>query len=272
MKKYFKDVKSEFYLDRYLKFIYFYKNVDVLEDKERHHILPKSLYPEFDKCDWNRVNLPYRAHFIAHWMLAKALGGKMWYAFLGMANKNTKNGRLEKYNSTLYEKAKKEFSKQHSEWHNKETGGIKNKFRIGQATKNKKLEKEGYYTEISKRSAETMKNTVEENGLTIAQNRSIKAAETTKKTGALKGKNNPRTRIIEIYDANDTLKYRFEGNFFQETTKLNLPQRAFKTSYSKNGKPIWQTPCGRTLAKKRGLEKYIGWYAIDLGKCRDLSI
>lgn len=38
---------------------------------ERHHILPKSMFPEYIKCKWNIVNLSYDNHVLAHEYLAR---------------------------------------------------------------------------------------------------------------------------------------------------------------------------------------------------------
>lgn len=37
----------------------------------KHHILPKSIWPEFTKCSWNIVKLSYRQHYRAHEILAQ---------------------------------------------------------------------------------------------------------------------------------------------------------------------------------------------------------
>lgn len=38
---------------------------------EKHHILPRSMWPEYEFCKWNLVNLSYQDHYKAHEMLAK---------------------------------------------------------------------------------------------------------------------------------------------------------------------------------------------------------
>lgn len=61
------------YLDKYLEFIKLkQKN---LKNGERHHILPRCLFPEyksFKECPWNIINLRSGDHFIAHYLLYKA--------------------------------------------------------------------------------------------------------------------------------------------------------------------------------------------------------
>jgi hypothetical protein len=59
------------YLDKYLDFIK--SRLEVSADKvERHHILPKCLFPEyksFKECKWNIIRLRPKDHFIAHYLL-----------------------------------------------------------------------------------------------------------------------------------------------------------------------------------------------------------
>ena len=71
--------RSIHYLNRYVNFIFacIEKNKDLPEDHytEKHHILPKSMWPEFEKLHenpWNCANLTARQHFIAHRMLYRA--------------------------------------------------------------------------------------------------------------------------------------------------------------------------------------------------------
>lgn len=268
MKELVTHFESEFYLERYFKFVKLYNNYPKSIHTETHHILPKSLYPEYKNSKWNLVHLPFRAHHIAHWLLAKAIGGRMWYAYYAMSNKNLSSGKLRKLNSVLYEKSRIEFRIKHSNWHNECVEGIANKDRIGQKTRKTKLKKDGYHKEIANRSAKTMKETIQSNGKSIAQNRSERAAKKTRELGLLNGRNNPLAKVIQVFDENDILKYEFNGDFFARSKELNLPTRALKSSYLNNSKPIYQSKCGATVAKNKGFENYIGWYAKSVGQSR----
>lgn len=69
------------YLNKYLKFIFNFSEHECCADlyTERHHICPKSLFPEYKSFilnEWNKSVLPARAHFIAHWMLSKVFTDK----------------------------------------------------------------------------------------------------------------------------------------------------------------------------------------------------
>ncbi len=45
-------------------------------EEEGHHILPRSIFPEYENAkenEWNLANLKFRDHLTAHWLLHKAL-------------------------------------------------------------------------------------------------------------------------------------------------------------------------------------------------------
>ena len=103
--------KSTHYLNRYIKFIEFAKNLTV-NDKyvESHHILPQSMGGLNDND--NLVKLSARQHYLAHWMLWKAYKSKeMTVAFFSMSNQsNQYQGRNRRINSRIYENLRNEFS------------------------------------------------------------------------------------------------------------------------------------------------------------------
>ncbi len=78
---------------------------------ESHHILPKSLFPLWEKRKSNIVLLTAREHYFCHKLLSKIYGGKMINAlwFLTVHNKTLI------FSSREYEKIRKEFSKFQSE-------------------------------------------------------------------------------------------------------------------------------------------------------------
>ena len=80
---------------------------------ESHHIIPKSIKPEFKDLSvnaWNKVLLTPKEHFICHLLLTKMLTGidcqKMCYAFRAMCN-NQSNRHQTRFVSNLYEMHKK---------------------------------------------------------------------------------------------------------------------------------------------------------------------
>ena len=97
---------------------------------EKHHILPKSLYPEYSKNKDNIVRLTGREHFICHWLLTKIINDtKIIYAFQMMLPNKTGKRYLPK-SATVYENLKRIFNQNNKgaaglSWY---TNGTINKF------------------------------------------------------------------------------------------------------------------------------------------------
>lgn len=75
-----KGYENNRWLNRYIKFVLRFKLDIQINKTQKHHILPKSLFPEYSDLTtnkWNESILPIRAHIITHYMLAKSIGGKM---------------------------------------------------------------------------------------------------------------------------------------------------------------------------------------------------
>jgi hypothetical protein len=93
---------SPHYLKRYLKFIEACTNATLPDGEytEHHHICPSSMFPEYRNLrlnPWNDAVLSARQHFIAHWMLAKAVNTRgMWYA-LKVLTKASNKYQQERY-------------------------------------------------------------------------------------------------------------------------------------------------------------------------------
>lgn len=97
------------YMNRYMLLMQYYlvNPANDIDYTESHHILPRALFPEFVTDPNNIVVLPYRAHYIAHWLLAKGSGSRsMIAAFNGMCNKNNHKHITS---STAYASAKRMF-------------------------------------------------------------------------------------------------------------------------------------------------------------------
>lgn len=76
--------------------------------KENHHILPKSMFPEyasFKEHPWNKISLPAKQHYISHELLWQAFRNRsMAYAFWAMNIVSTKDQkRYMKISPELYE-------------------------------------------------------------------------------------------------------------------------------------------------------------------------
>lgn len=79
------------WIDRYILFI---ESVpaDVAQERDRHHILPKAVFPvfeSFEKNPWNCKPLSYADHFRAHCFLFRALPNEplVYHAFWRMVAK-----------------------------------------------------------------------------------------------------------------------------------------------------------------------------------------
>lgn len=102
-------VKSEHHYKRYKRFIESLKHQETTGYSEVHHIVPKSLGGS-DDAD-NLVRLTARQHYVAHWMLWKAIGGVTGRSFFMMSN----FGKYGKVNSKAYERARTEYAEQVSQ-------------------------------------------------------------------------------------------------------------------------------------------------------------
>ena len=96
---------------------------------ETHHILPKSMYPQYSKDKDNLVKLTAREHFICHWLLTKFINDRrIIYAFSMMLPNKTSKRYFPK-SATVYQKLKEKFLENNRglighKWY---TNGIENK-------------------------------------------------------------------------------------------------------------------------------------------------
>jgi hypothetical protein len=77
---------------------------------ELHHILPKTLFPQFknlQKNRWNGVFLTYREHFICHWLLPKIVSDKEDIRKMMFGLSSMKRGNHRIISSWQYEIIKK---------------------------------------------------------------------------------------------------------------------------------------------------------------------
>lgn len=110
---------DSYYLNRYINLIEKFVNKDVLEG-ENHHILPRSsdMFPEFSsfvEYPWNKVRLPLKYHFYAHYLLHKAYpySQKQTEAFCLMGGRLKDKGLL--FLCKLYEEGVRKRSKMQKE-------------------------------------------------------------------------------------------------------------------------------------------------------------
>lgn len=80
----------------------------------------------------------------------------------------------------------------------------------------------------------------------------------------MSGSGNSKAKIIGIYNSEDNLIFKCNGNFKVICDKYNLPHNSLRKSHSNNGEKIFQTKRGISTANTRGWDEYIGWYAIQI--------
>lgn len=102
-------IRSQHHYNRYTRFIGSLRGQSVDGYAEVHHIAPRGLGGS-DDAD-NLIRLTARQHYVAHWMLARALGGSAARAFFMMSN----FGKYGQVNSTTYAMARQEYAEQISQ-------------------------------------------------------------------------------------------------------------------------------------------------------------
>ena len=94
------EIKKHDALQEYITFCMCNNTKRVKYKTAEHHILPKSDFPEykdFATHKWNKSILRHEDHYIAHYLLAKAIKSKeMSYAFYAMNNQETKLRNFDK--------------------------------------------------------------------------------------------------------------------------------------------------------------------------------
>jgi len=95
------------WLNRYFKMIDYFEAYE--GEGEKHHILPKSIFPQFIKNAENILKVSYKGHFIIHYILSKVFLSnnekrKMIFAFNQM-RRISKNNILYEYNRKNISKA-----------------------------------------------------------------------------------------------------------------------------------------------------------------------
>ena len=205
---------------------------------ESHHILPKSIYPEYKNLKdfpLNSVLLTAREHFICHILLMKhyrKLNNKG--AFFKMSRALHRLNSDGKHNSKIYEKLRLNLS------HTEETKE-KMRGRVFTMEHKSKLSKANLGKVLSKETRLKMSNSRTDIGL----------------------KN--YSKLINIYDNNGMLRFECDGNFQKMCKEHKLPFDSLKHSYQNNGVPLYSTTAPNILSRIKKTDNYKlynGWYAI----------
>ena len=125
------EIDSQDYLEKYINFLVNYEQKVFEEYSEKHHILPRSTFPEFENAEWNIVNLKYEDHRLVHLWLFKSINERVYQRPLNFMMKEYKNSeeiskaakrgwiKLKK-NKEKYEKWRKEKSENMKKFVNSE--------------------------------------------------------------------------------------------------------------------------------------------------------
>lgn len=152
----------------YMEIIKKARNRPLTKEKgyEIHHILPKSIFPNWSKRKGNMVKLTYKEHFFCHELLTKIYpSSKLNFALLSMSNskKYRKTLTLKQYEilkssidySGRSEKMKKKW--QNTEFREKVTKAVRNTKEI-RSEKMKEKWKDSSYSEKVKKSLKKSQN------------------------------------------------------------------------------------------------------------------
>lgn len=108
-----KSARSTRHISRYVKLMDHYLKNPCVKSKdspgmfEHHHMLPRKMWPEYVNSSWNKVTLPTKAHYIAHYLLYKSFSHRSCvFAFNQMRRvSQTPNGNCQLYQSARLELA-----------------------------------------------------------------------------------------------------------------------------------------------------------------------
>lgn len=214
------------YLQDYFDFLNQCQVNELTDNYEKHHILPRSLFPELTKNRSNIIKLKPRDHFLAHYHLARLIKEKETiFAF------NQMKRVLKKYESViqdveslsmLYEEFKLELSciisKQNTGWFEKLTEDEKASFRnsISERTKGKVPVKypDGTTCLIDKSHADYISGLVKQ--IHVGTKRSNTTKEIMKKTSspAYRGYpyHDPETKTVKYFKRGDEPKGWIKGS------------------------------------------------------------
>ena len=87
------EIDSKEYLEKYINFLIDYEAQVFEEYSERHHILPRRTFPEFENAEWNIVNLKYEDHKLVHLWLFKSINERVYQKPLNFMIKEYKNSQ-----------------------------------------------------------------------------------------------------------------------------------------------------------------------------------
>lgn len=231
-----KGYTNNIWINRYLKFIdRFSLNESIKFQTENHHILPSSIFPEFKNLknnEWNRSILSVRSHIVAHYLLAKAIGGKMWAPLYFYKNKYNFNS---KQLSEIILNNKKNLSDINK--------GMISVYDISEGNKYKKVTKEEFLSnknyvgvnkgrkDVGEKISKSL-NMIDVNGKTKAKNRGKIGIENP--MFGMNGDKNPFYGKKHTQITKDKLSSNRKGKSMNNDTKLKISQSLKKPKINKD--------------------------------------
>jgi len=83
------EIDNEYYFNKYISFLLEYKMNENSNYVEKHHILPKCTFPEYERESWNIIQLDYEDHKLVHQWLFKSINIRSYQKPLNWMNKNS---------------------------------------------------------------------------------------------------------------------------------------------------------------------------------------
>lgn len=297
--------KSIHYLSKYIKFI---QSCDVHNNKniyytEKHHILPSSMWKEYKNLSTNKWNLSHltpRQHFIAHWMLARCFGGKMWYAFhIMMYSSKNNSKRYFGFTSRTYAECRLNL-KNNNPYTNRKTTSPETKRLISIANTglvsvkdadgnflrvNKSDQRyidgelvhvwvgEKHSKETKKKMSEWVRSPELKRKISISakipctqeKKRKISKSLKGRKIPTQAGKGNPSTKILKLISPNNIIYNILTGDFIAFCRYHNLSHGRINEFRDKG-----KIHKSKTNYSSKALENSYGWEAITIGYLKQL--
>lgn len=255
---------------------------------ENHHILPRSIFPQYINLksnSWNGVLLTAREHFICHalvWKHYKSIKYTYGESKMGLAFNMLSKRRI--YFSRLYSICKfncldEEFIKQRtkslkitlSKRTPEEWAIVKQN--ISRETRNGINKVDIEKRKLSKQKERlTKQNMSDEEKAIISKkisdkllNRPIEEKKKTAKkmSNSRSGYKNYQTTTVAIFDHHQRLILISNNGVQYMRKKLNIPTDALRISYNK-GQYMYENKANRSFAIKNGRGHMVGWYMIKL--------
>ncbi len=247
-----------------------------------HHILPKSIFPEFKSLKinkWNSTHLTHDKHYIAHSILAKAIyNNKIIYAW------NRLNNILDnsKYiDESVYKELCESFAKiAGKHWINTipilDDGKIIRKNKEDILCTDKILFKDVKL--VKNRDNEIVWVNIEDIDdnyihLMKDKNHTSKTKEKISNTrinnGTAKGSNNPRTKLFEIYNSSGELVASVCDNLRKFAKEFGIPFGSIQKALSKTDGILYKNATRQSdisILKRNNTYQFKDWVIKDLGE------